>query len=382
MDRSLYEAAMMDGASEGRIFWTITFPAITPIVFYLLTVCTIGAWQSMQEQQLLYPANAGLQYGAGALAEEALRLRHGMVPFLYTASYRTAKEGKALVEPLYYEWKTPQAYAYKEEYLFGDLLVAPVTSERAPDGYARVNAWLPEGRWTDIFTGDEYEIGEGGSERTLYRQLESIPVLIGAGGILPFSKDEGNGCDNPTRLEVWSYLGNGEYTLYEDGRERDKEGSFFTKFTARQTQTEGVCTHSLTISSEGDDEIIPKNRELSVKFKNITELARVRFFVDGRETKLVPWYADCASARFAFEAGKTYKIKVSFTPLTELETWKARAKKVLTQAEGLNVDKQRAYKALLKAETKEELLLALEPSPSLDYSPLPKITRLRLTETF
>ncbi len=63
VDKSLIEAAQIDGAGEGRIFWRITFPAITPIVFYLLTICTIGAWQSMQEQQLLYVENAGLTYG-------------------------------------------------------------------------------------------------------------------------------------------------------------------------------------------------------------------------------------------------------------------------------------------------------------------------------
>ncbi len=63
VDKSLLEAAQIDGASEGRIFWRIVFPAITPIIFYLLTVCTIGAWQSMQEMRLLYPANSSLEYG-------------------------------------------------------------------------------------------------------------------------------------------------------------------------------------------------------------------------------------------------------------------------------------------------------------------------------
>ena len=66
------------------------------------------------------------------------------------------------------------------------------------------------------FTGDRYEIRDGGEEKTLLRTLDSIPVLAKAGAILPLSADQGNMCDNPTNLEVWAYEGDGEYSLYED----------------------------------------------------------------------------------------------------------------------------------------------------------------------
>jgi oligogalacturonide transport system permease protein len=42
----LYEAARMDGAGRFRIFWKITFPLITPIVFFNLVMQTVNAFQT------------------------------------------------------------------------------------------------------------------------------------------------------------------------------------------------------------------------------------------------------------------------------------------------------------------------------------------------
>ena len=60
--------------------------------------------------------------GTGLIIEEWLRLRHRLIPYLYSAAYRTHRSGRALIEPLYYEWDTPCAYQYKNQNLFGDQL--------------------------------------------------------------------------------------------------------------------------------------------------------------------------------------------------------------------------------------------------------------------
>ena len=313
--------------------------------------------------------------GAGGIAEKFLRLRHELIPYLYTASYRTSEDGKALIEPLYYAWKAPQAYSYKEEYLFGsELLVAPVTSKGYPDGYARVRAWLPEGRWTDIFTGDKYEIGVQGKELTLLRTKDSLPVLIKEGGILPLSKDRGNAYDNPEKLEIWAYEGNGEYTLYEDGKEQDKGGVLFTKFLSEYSETDGVCTQSLTITAKGDSSIIPENRKIFVRFKDI-ESAKVRVYIDGVKTDAEEWLTSCAGAKIDFEYGKTYRVEAKYSYKSKLEREKGRAKEVLIRGEGNNGDKYNTYCKLLKAESMDEYLSIIETSN------LPDIIKLRLKET-
>ena len=91
--------------------------------------------------------------------EDALRLRHRLLPYLYTAMERTFRLGEALVRPLYYRWpESPEAYSAPDQYLFGpSLMVCAVT--RPMDARlkrASVTAWLPEGRWFDFATGQSY----------------------------------------------------------------------------------------------------------------------------------------------------------------------------------------------------------------------------------
>ena len=67
-----------------------------------------------------------------------------------------------MVQPMYYDHPDePAAYACRNEFMFGtDLLVAPITSPADREtGLGRVRAWLPEGTWTDVFTGLTYTGG-------------------------------------------------------------------------------------------------------------------------------------------------------------------------------------------------------------------------------
>ena len=88
------------------------------------------------------PWNYGWE--AEMTAERYLRLRHELIPYLYSMNYRTHKFGRALCEPLYYD--NPEcegAYKCRNGYMFGsELLVCPVTSKinkktRRADVYKR-----------------------------------------------------------------------------------------------------------------------------------------------------------------------------------------------------------------------------------------------------
>ena len=205
--------------------------------------------------------------GTGLVAEEFLRLRHRMIPFLYSASRETAERGRALVEPLYYGWPMAEAaYRYPNEYLFGgQLLVAPVTERSGAQGLARVRVWLPAGRWTDFFTGDEYE---GGRELTLSRWLEEMPVLLKEGGFFVL---DGRGFTNdtevPDRLVIYITNGCGAYTLHED-----QDGERYATTFASQ---EGEGVQFVTICPQGRGV-----RHLDLRFCNIPT-GEVEVLVDG-----------------------------------------------------------------------------------------------------
>ncbi|MEI2659055.1 MAG: hypothetical protein V9G11_02805 [Bifidobacterium adolescentis] len=58
----------------------------------------------------------------------ALRLRHAMMPYLYTMNRRAAFDNEPLVQPLYWDYpEIEAAYELTDEFRFGtELLVAPI----------------------------------------------------------------------------------------------------------------------------------------------------------------------------------------------------------------------------------------------------------------
>ena len=66
--------------------------------------------------------------------EDFLRLRHALVPYLYTMNRLASREGQPLMRPLY--WAEPEnhdAYEFPNAYYFGtELLCVPVTEKRDP----------------------------------------------------------------------------------------------------------------------------------------------------------------------------------------------------------------------------------------------------------
>lgn len=314
--------------------------------------------------------------GAGLIAAEWLRLRHSLIPYLYAASYRTHTKGKALIEPLYYEWDTPKAYEYKNEYLFGgQLLVAPITAPADKDGFARTRVWLPEGKWTDIFTGDSYLSPVGGKEWTVLRKMESMPVFARAGGILPLSKDKGNVVDNPENLDICVWSGDGEFALFEDGRTQENTRECITQFTSKLMETDGACMQSLQICTSGDTSVIPKERTLRVLFKDVDWEKEVTVYKNGEKLALTKCLIDCAAIRFAFEPSANYEVQVRFTKETPLETLQKRAKEVLLRAEYSNGRKQEIYKELCKTKSVTEFVCLITGSE------LPEGEKQRLLET-
>ena len=294
--------------------------------------------------------------GTGLIAAEWLRLRHKLIPYLYSASYGTWKNGVPLIEPLYYEWDLPEAYKYRNEYLYGgQLLVIPITTPVRKDGYARVRAWIPEGEWTDIFTGDKYIAPVGGMKRTLLRKMDSIPVLARAGGVLPLSADKGNSIKNPEKLEVCVWSGNGAFELFEDGRVDENTKESLCVFTTNFTEADGVCTQTLRIKAMGDVSVIPKNRRILVSFKDVDWGYQPCVYANGREVQTEGILTECAAVEFAFDSAVEYQVKVVYKSESWLEKVKNQAKEILLRAEASNMMKSDFYAKILKAESVVEL---------------------------
>jgi alpha-glucosidase (family GH31 glycosyl hydrolase) len=208
-----------------------------------------------------------------------LRLRHRLVPYLYTMNRRAHVDGAPLVSPMFYDHPDdPAASTVPNQYLFGDrLLVAPITGPADPaTTLGAVRAWLPSGRWTDVFTGAIYR---GGTTLTLHRDLESIPVLAPAGAILPLTgnDDVAFGTANPDALELRVYAGgDGEFVLAEDGADltRDDEHWAETRFTLTG---DALRIHPV----DGEHGSVPPVRRYDVVLCGFADVTGVE--VDGRQ---------------------------------------------------------------------------------------------------
>lgn len=140
--------------------------------------------------------------------DDALRLRHRMIPYLHTMNWRASRTGLPLVEPMY--WGSPDidaAYHVPNEYMFGtELLAAPITEPMDKSSRrGKADVWLPQGDWFDFFTGRRYSASSpNGRRMTVWRPLDGIPVFAKAGGIAPMQPlSEGIPSTPSTTRSIW-----------------------------------------------------------------------------------------------------------------------------------------------------------------------------------
>lgn len=270
--------------------------------------------------------------GKGKIAEDFLRLRHRMIPLLYSAAVDTSESGKALIEPMYYEYpEIGAAYSCPQQYLFADqTIAAPIAEKTDASGMAVVTVFLPEGKWTDVFTGDEYI---GGGKVKMLRWLDSLPVLAKEGAIIALDgKKTGNSIDLPECLEVLAFNGNGSFVLHEDrdGQRLDTEFASFSEKNLQQIDIFSAVT-----------------RKFRLEFRNIPE-GSVSVKRNGRAVKFTLGGDERLAVEFCAKAGETYSVRVRYSEDLRRK-FIERLKYNLTRFEIKTDVKNRLYDELSKA---------------------------------
>ncbi len=283
-------------------------------------------------------------YGApGRVAEDFLRLRHAMVPMLYTADVEASEKRLPLLRPLYFDYPEDKgAYAVKNEYLFlGKMIVAPVTEKCNSAGYAKTEVYLPEGVWTDFFTGAVYEVGKGGKKFTAYRPLTRLPVFFPQGGIAVLSDGEEADCSLPKALRVKLFPGTGEYTLIEDANGK------------RATTRFSLSGNDLFIHTEGQTEILPKNRTVTAEFVNFSAES---ITVNGKEARVRESFD--GNPEVTFPLVSSARLTATGTVLTKEQANINALKILFTESEGGYDPREALIRAILREPKKaKELIL-------------------------
>ena len=297
-------------------------------------------------------------------AGDLLRLRHRLIPYIYTFNCKTHYEGKALCEPMYYPYPDRrEAYMKKvrNQYMFGsEMMVCPIVSKTHKNsGLATVLAWLPEGRWTDFFTGFVYE-GKN-NFKTLARELYDIPVLVKEGGIIPLSADGfSNNSDNPKDMEIAIYRGNGSFDLIEDdGKIEELLKQAVTTFEVKE---EGDKLNFVISKVKGASEVVPQKRSFKLSFKDVVG-GKVCVRVDGEETD----YEKVSGATLSIllkDIAPSQQVEVEIGEVEVLKNvdFKERAVDLCSRLQGGNNRHAFMFRKINKAKTVDEYVKAVKKS--------------------
>ncbi|MBQ3307477.1 MAG: DUF5110 domain-containing protein [Bacilli bacterium] len=199
-----------------------------------------------------------------------LRLRHRLIPYLYTEAYNYTKSGTPLIQPFYYNYMwVYDDPLFKNQYYFGSqLLVCPILEKKDNIMNRTIHRFfVPEGVWYDLFTGKKFP---GNKKYISFFKEDDYPVFAHEGSIVPFSnKSDVNNIGLPTDIEIHFFPGaSNTYTLYEDDgiTTKYREGYFL-----KTNIDYNYITDNYTImirSVDGKTGIAPDRRNYKLVLRN------------------------------------------------------------------------------------------------------------------
>ncbi|XP_069474583.1 sucrase-isomaltase, intestinal [Ambystoma mexicanum] len=133
-----------------------------------------------------------------AMAKKVLDTRYKLLPYLYTLMHEAHATGSTVVRPLLNEFvEERETWDVYKQFLWGPaLLISPVLDS----GVEAVNAYLPNARWFDVYTGAE--VAERGQWKVLDAPWHHINLHVRGGYIIPWQLPAFN-----TKLSRQNYLG-------------------------------------------------------------------------------------------------------------------------------------------------------------------------------
>jgi alpha-glucosidase/alpha-D-xyloside xylohydrolase len=147
------------------------------------------------------------------ICRKYLNLRYQLLPYLYSAAAQTHSTGMPIIRALWLMYpQDKNALLVDNVYLWGDdILVAPVYEK----GATQRKAYLPVGKWWNYWTN---ELVDGGKEITVPAPLDSLPLFIKAGAVIPIGpikQHTGEATSEPVTLKIYPGA-DGTFTWFDD----------------------------------------------------------------------------------------------------------------------------------------------------------------------
>ena len=218
------------------------------------------------------------------IAADYLRLRHRLIPYLYTESYNYTKSGTPLIQPFYYNYMwTYDDELYKNQYYFGSqLLVCPILTKMDKIMNRTIHRFfIPEGVWYDFTTGKKFP---GNKKYISFYKEEDYPVFAHAGSIIPLSnRSDYNNTGIPTDLEIQIFPGvSNTYNLYDDdGVTALYKDGYYLKTSIDYNYLKNNYTVIIR-SIEGKSGIVPSKRNYKIVFRNTKQADSVTAYYNSQ----------------------------------------------------------------------------------------------------
>ena len=109
-----------------------------------------------------------------------IEIRYQLLPYLYTAFWNLVEHGTPILKSLVmYDQEDNQTHYRTDEFVYGDqILVCPI---QEPNAKGR-RMYIPRGSWYNFWTD---ELVEGGKEKWVDAEIDSMPIFIKEGAIVP-----------------------------------------------------------------------------------------------------------------------------------------------------------------------------------------------------
>jgi alpha-D-xyloside xylohydrolase len=191
---------------------------------------------------------------------DMINIRYRLTPYTYSLAAMQTFSNYTMARMLAFDFPhDKEVLDIKDEYMFGDILVCPVTDSCATSR----RVYLPDGtEWIDYWTGAPYA---GGQWIDALAPINRLPLYVRAGSIIPTTAPAEHTAaqvGNPVTVEVYPGA-DAEFTLYEDeGDSYNYEKGFYSTITLKWTEK----SKTLTVGRrKGEYPGMPLNRKLNVK---------------------------------------------------------------------------------------------------------------------
>ena len=146
-----------------------------------------------------------------------IEIRYQLLPYLYSAFYEYCEEGIPILKPLYYfDQEDPQTHFRTDEFIYGNhILVCPILEANAKGR----RMYIPRGKWYDFWSN---EVFYGGKEQWVDADIDSMPIFIQAGAIIPrypIQQYVGEKKIDQLKLDIYYKSGIQDSVIYEDAED-------------------------------------------------------------------------------------------------------------------------------------------------------------------